>query len=1324
MYMAYFFEEIMAYHPDNKDVYSEIKENLSNLVPFVGAGLTRFAYHSWKDALTELAGKITNRNDSRQVKKLISDEHYMDAAQQLENLRTPSNLAKDIAHLFSSDHLANKLGELPKEAVSLLPWLFQGLVLTTNFDETLETVYRECGYPFQTVSHPGHPVLEQFIKNQNHCGLFKMHGTVSGNLIEYENIIFTSAQYDRHYGKDSPLIRDLKSCFEKRLMFFLGCSLEKDRTMDILQDAIIQGVNHYAIIECRKSEKDEKARKLGEKYIRVILYEQGRHEAVRVVLEHLLEETRPDIYQKIHTIGALKPSVPSDRFSYDAGIVPLSGRKKELEELNSFLQTPGIPFQWWAITGPGGCGKSRLAYEFQNQLPPGWLARYLKQSDYKNLQEMTSKLTQKTLLIADYVQEHARELGEWMESLNEQPRSLPIWLLLVERDVGRSQEDFAWTKRLYSNVRNEIKLKGTCYRKTFLSLSPLSDQYLLDIMENYVAALQGNKWKTVRVLADKKKQMLLQKLKTIDPDLYRPLYAMFLADAYVDNKDIEQWKRKDILDYVISREKKRLQFSIRNVMHTNILDQKLYNACIYLQCVATTLQDISVENLQILFPDIWKIIEDRSIYFDSAEDFLYQVGIVVNDELPALRPDLVGEYYVYDWLFLNREQVIHDFIFAIWNEPVPTYIFFQQLFDDFNHLLNSIPERWNILFPDSMHLSEDSLFHYAKLVLTATFYCNKVLQCEKLVDLLEKFVISYPNITEIAVSYANSLVNLSYEQEEQAAEKTIRRLEKLSLEHPNVMEIKIAFAKSLVNLIIKQNEHNAERTVRRLEKLSSEHKNAMNIASIFAKGLVGLSIKQDKQGAEKTVKRIEKLFLEYPDVTNIAVEFASGLVNLNCRQDEQSIKRTVRHLEKLFLEHPDVTDIATAFAKGLFNLSITQDKQDNEMTVGRLEKLFLEHPDVTDIAVEFAKSLFNLSCIQDEQDAERTIECLEKLFLEYPDVTEVVSAFTKGLVNLSCVQDEKGAKKIVRRLEKLSLEHPNVMEIKATLAKCLFNLSIKQDKRGIEKTIGYLEKLSLEYPGMTEIVVAFAKGLFNLSCVQDGLGTKRTVQCLEKLSIEYPDVTEIAVAFASALVNLSYIQNEQDAEKNVRRLEKLSLEYPDVMEIVATFAKGLVNLSYKQDEQDAERTVKCLEKLSSEHPDVIEVAIAFASGLVNLSMKLDEQGIERTVERLEKLSSEHPDVIEITAKFAKGLFNLSYVQNEQGAEKTIERLEKLSSEHPDTIEIVVTLAKGLSNLSCVQDEQGVKKTIKRLEKLSSEYSDVMEITAIFANCLADHLIHN
>lgn len=1257
MYLAYSFDEIMAYHPDNKDVYSEIKENLSNLVPFVGAGLTQFAYPSWKQALMELAAKITNKNDSTPVKKLIKTGYYMDVAQQLENLRTPSNLARDIAHLFSSDHLADKMNMIPKEAISLLPWLFNGLLLTTNFDETLETVYRECGYPFQTVSHPGHPVLEQFIRNQNHCGLFKMHGTVSGNLIEYENIVFTSAQYDRHYGKGSPLIHDLKSCFEKRLMFFLGCSLEKDRTMDILQDAIIQGVNHYAIIECKKSEKDEKSRKLGEKYIRVILYEQGRHEAVRVILEHLLEETKPDIYRKICPVGALKPSVPSDRFSYDAGIVPLSGRKKELGELNSFLQTPGMPFQWWAITGPGGCGKSRLAYEFQNQLPPGWLSRYLKQSDYKNLYRMSENITQKTLLIADYVQEHARELGEWMESLNGQPRSLPIRLLLVEREAGRGPEDSAWTKQLYSDVHNEIKLKETCYRKAFLNLSPLLDQDLLEIMENYVSAIHGNKRKTGRVLTDKKKQMLLQKLKAIDPDLCRPLYAMFLADAYDDNNNIEQWKREDILDYVISRERKRLQFSIRNVMHTDIMDQKLYNACVYLRCAATVLQDVPVENLPKLFPDIWKIIEKKSECYESPVDFLYQIGLVVKDELPALHPDLVGEYFVYDWLFQNCDK--KDFIFNIWKTPVPTAIFFERLFDDFGPLLNAFPDRWDILFPDSIHLSENSLIVYAMLVSSATFYCNRVIQCDKLVGLLEKFVISYPENPEIISEFASGLVNLSGRQDEQDARRTVERLEKLFREYPENPEIAIRLANGLFNLSCIQDEQDAERTVDHIEKIFREHPEELEITADFAKSLVNLISKQDNQDAEKTVGRLKQLYKEHPGELKIASALARGLVNLTCKQDNQDAERTVERLEKLSREYPEEPEIVFAFARGLVNLSNRQNELDAKRTVERLEKLSREYLEETKITVEFAKGLFNLSYEQNEQDAERTVERLEKLYNEHPGVMEIMSEFAKGLINLTCKQDEQDAKRTVGRLEKLSREHPKELEITILFASSLVNLINRQDEQDAERTAGRLEKLYNEHPEDPKIETVFANGLFNLICKQKGKDAEKTVGRLEKLYNEHPDVTEITAEFAKGLTNLSCVQDKQDIEKTIGRLEKLYNKHPDVTEIAFAFAVGLVNLSNGQDRKDAEMTIWRLKKVYDEYPDVTEIVVLFAKGLFNLSSKQDDRGAGTTTGRLEKLYNEHPDVMEIAVEYAKSLVNLSNRQDGRAAEKTIERLEIL-----------------------------------------------------------------
>ena len=218
--MSYTFEEIMSYHPDNKTIYNELKQLLPKLTPFVGAGLTQFAYYSWGNALRELSGKLANKKNRQAVNQLIREKRYLDAAQQLEDMRTPMNLAHDLVDLFSANKLEQKREKLPREAIYLLPHLFPELVLTTNFDETLETVYRESGHPFQTVLTPGRDeLLRQFIR-EGGSGLFKLHGTITGRHIEYGKIVFTQAQYNNHYGVHSPLRQELKECFEKRIMLF------------------------------------------------------------------------------------------------------------------------------------------------------------------------------------------------------------------------------------------------------------------------------------------------------------------------------------------------------------------------------------------------------------------------------------------------------------------------------------------------------------------------------------------------------------------------------------------------------------------------------------------------------------------------------------------------------------------------------------------------------------------------------------------------------------------------------------------------------------------------------------------------------------------------------------------------------------------------------------------------------------------------------------------------------------------------------------------------------------------------------------------------
>lgn len=784
--LSYSFEEIMAYHKGNRRVYNEIKRSLSKLVPFVGAGLTQFAYGTWPEALKALTGMLAGPENVQEVTRLIDGKHYMDAAQKLEELRAPANLARDIAALFSRDKLDAKRAQLRKEPIALLPYLFPELVLTTNFDETLEAAYSESGHRFAWTFLPGHSeLLRELLHEGGTNGLLKLHGSITGGLIEYSRIVFTKAQYDRHYGTGRPLVKELKECFKNRAMLFLGCSLEmapdkKDRFVEILQKSHEEGYTHYTIKDCEKTEIDEKSRELGENHIQAILYESNRHEAVRVILEHLLEETNPDVYRALSVhVGALKSINMSERFSYKAEIIPFTGREQELEELQEFLGKPDIAFRWWAVIGPGGAGKSRLAYEFKERASSDWDVRYLGAEDYEDLSRLTENLVKKTLLVADYVQEHAKTIGKWMAWLREQPRSLPVRVLLVERNTGDNLDRFGWTEQLYGDVRHKKELQDACFRESFLILQPLRDEDLLSIMGNYALAVKPG-----ISLLGRQKQVLLQKLKTIDPELCRPLYALFLTDAYVNGQNPERWNKNDVLDYIKEREESRLKFNIKQVLGG--IDEKLWDACLWLQYTATVLQDASLQDLKLLCPESWVVIERKADSFRSPESMLEQIGLAAGGQVPALRPDLIGEYAVYTWLQEHPEKS-QEFLTAVWEKPHPAVAFFSRLISDYGYLLGK-----NETYSDIAIVLAKNLLNMI----------SKQDEKEALdtAQSLERLTEKHSTVPNIASQSSNSQVNLSSKRDKQRAWKTVRRLEHLTEVYPDVPDIAIQFARSLANL--------------------------------------------------------------------------------------------------------------------------------------------------------------------------------------------------------------------------------------------------------------------------------------------------------------------------------------------------------------------------------------------------------------------------------------------------------------------------------------------------------------------------------------------
>lgn len=89
-----------------------------------------------------------------------------------------------------------------------------------------------------------------------------------------------------------------------------------------------------------------------------------------IKLEQLLKNSKVDIPQSISNINFKQP------FRYNSNTTQLFGRENEMDRLNKFIEQDDDVL-WWAITGTGGSGKSRLAYDFAKNLnQSGWKTYY------------------------------------------------------------------------------------------------------------------------------------------------------------------------------------------------------------------------------------------------------------------------------------------------------------------------------------------------------------------------------------------------------------------------------------------------------------------------------------------------------------------------------------------------------------------------------------------------------------------------------------------------------------------------------------------------------------------------------------------------------------------------------------------------------------------------------------------------------------------------------------------------------------------------------------------------------------------------------------
>ena len=268
-----------------------IKSN--QIVPFVGAGMSIDIYGSWGEAMQRMMKGYFDGldSDANEIGKLIGGCEFENAAQKIYDALKKTAFHDRLVAMFKDSRITDE--QLKKMTVRYLPKIFKNsLVVTTNFDKTLERAYLAERYAFDEKVVLRHLTAWQAtrVRRGSLHYLIKIHGCVSAP----DEVVITKESYDDLYKYGSEHMARLHSILSANSLLFVGCGLREDRTVDLLRG--VSSDDHYAILPMNGDvgqEAFEKRRKFMSEdlHMHCIWYPKGEHHYVEDILEYIYADT-------------------------------------------------------------------------------------------------------------------------------------------------------------------------------------------------------------------------------------------------------------------------------------------------------------------------------------------------------------------------------------------------------------------------------------------------------------------------------------------------------------------------------------------------------------------------------------------------------------------------------------------------------------------------------------------------------------------------------------------------------------------------------------------------------------------------------------------------------------------------------------------------------------------------------------------------------------------------------------------------------------------------------------------------------------------------
>jgi len=424
-------------------------------------------------------------------------------------------------------------------------------------------------------------------------------------------------------------------------------------------DRIISLIQEIAIGSLPKDQDDRKFGEFGHELFQM-----------KASLEALSKVARKG--EENFRVNILKQS--TNRFRYNSNSTVFRGREEEIEKLIDMCNSKD-QFSWIGICGKGGTGKSRLAYELcSRMMNQFWLVyppMHYRDDLFSELKEQNDNV----LICLDYVKQDMDKITDFIRSIIETPydNHFKIRVVLIEREEKDIWiDDYEINSKRYSIPVN---------------LQPIKEEHVRRIVLDYIVNQN-----TLCDVTEESLDLIIKTLEKVDRDYRRPIYALFIADAWLNNEDLLQWDRNNALNYLLNHELKRINDQLKNTdyMLDRVKRERYSQAIKYMYALATYEGEIIITDFGQTLNNLFGIDSDD----EMLRVLLKEIGILSDDlTIDGWEPDLLGEYYCLRYLDDVNSQFgnarVKEFIKTVTNTNFDSFIrYSEMMYNDYPDLFS------------------------------------------------------------------------------------------------------------------------------------------------------------------------------------------------------------------------------------------------------------------------------------------------------------------------------------------------------------------------------------------------------------------------------------------------------------------------------------------------------------------------------------------------------------------------------------------------------------------------------------------------------------